>query len=309
MQSFFQTKTKKKRKPPLKSTRNRFAYSMLVPGFAFYIPFRFLSIVAIFLMSFISWKGYNLKTIEWVGLANFQRLFTDAIFWRSLWHSIQFVIVVVIVQTSFALLLAILLEQNIPLSKFIRGVYFMPTVLSLVVVGILFGFIFSPSNGILNKFLIMLGSENPPGWLADPNLALFVIMGITTWKEFGLSMFIFIAGLEAIPNDLFDAAKVDGANNFNIFRHIILPLLKETTTVVVVLTTINCLKVFDLIMVMTKGGPYYATEVLATRMYNQVFKNGNFGYGSSIAVILFSLTFVISLIQLKIRDRGEKIEY
>ncbi len=307
------TKPKKKhgktRIIKLKKMRNRFAYSMLIPGFAFYIPFRFLSIVAIVLMSFISWKGYSFKTIEWVGLSNYQRLFTDPIFWRSLWHSIQFVIVVVIVQTSFALLLAMLLEQNIPLSKFVRGVYFMPTVLSLVVVGILFGFIFSPSNGLLNKFLMMLGSENPPMWLADPKLALFVIMGITTWKEFGLSMFIFIAGLEAIPEDLFDAAKVDGASNFNIFRHIILPLLKETTTVVVVLTTINCLKVFDLIVVMTKGGPYYATEVLSTRMYSQVFKNGNFGYGSAIAIVLFVITFVVSLIQLKIRDRGEKIEY
>jgi ABC-type sugar transport system permease subunit len=300
---------KKKQTTTLQTKRNRFAYSLLVPGYLFFIPFRLLSIIAIFVMSFVSWKGYSFSTIKWAGLDNFTRLINDPIFWKSLWHTIQFVLIVVVVQTVLALFLAILLEQHLPLTKFIRGIYFMPTVLSLVVVGILFGYIFSPSSGVVNALLRTLGSEIQPHWLGDPKIALYLIMAITTWKEFGLAMFIFIAGLEAIPLDLFDAAKVDGANSWAILRNIILPLIKETTTVVVILTTVNCLKVFDLIWVMTKGGPFYATEVLATRMYTQTFNHGNFGYGSAIASVLFILTFVVSVIQMKVSRSGKEAIY
>ncbi len=297
------------RKYSLKAKQSLAAYSLLLPGLSMYIPFHFLPILGVILLSLISWKGYSFHTMQWVGLANYREILSDQRFWQALWHNIQFVLIVVAIQTMLSLFLAILLEQTLPLAKFFRGIYFMPTVLSLVVVGLLFSFVLSPSQGLLNTFLRMLGSQNPPAWLGDPKIALFVLMVVTIWKEFGLSMFLFIAGLESIPDELFDAAKVDGAGTWKVFTNIILPLIKETAYVVMIMATINCFKLFDLVRVMTKGGPFFATEVLATRMYTQSFKYGKIGYGSAIAVVLFLITFLISAIQFYFRSRGEKVEY
>lgn len=298
-----------KKELSLKQKQARTAYGLLVPGLSMYIPFHFLPILAVFLMSLVSWKGYSFSTIQWNGINNYKDILSDQLFWKALWHNIQFVIIVVVIQTLFALFLAMILEQNLPLSKFFRGIYFMPTVLSLVVVGLLFGFVLSPSNGLLNNFLRLVGTKSQPAWLGDPNIALFVLMAVTIWKEFGLSMFLFIAGLECIPEDLFDAAKVDGANRWQVFLRIILPLLTETIMVVVMMATINCFKLFDLIQVMTKGGPFFATEVLATRMYSQSFKYGKIGYGSAIAVVLFMITFSFSAVQFLLRNKKNQVEY
>jgi len=297
------------KKYSLRAKQSQAAYSLLLPGLSMYIPFHFIPILGVFFLSMVCWEGYSFHTMEWVGLQNYKDILTDEIFWQALWHNIQFVLIVVVIQTVFSLFLAILLEQSLPFSKFFRGIYFMPTVLSLVVVGLLFSFVFSPSQGLVNTLLRMMGSENPPVWLGDSKIALFVLMGVTVWKEFGLSMFLFIAGLESIPDELFDAAKVDGANIWNVLSDIILPLIKETAYVVMIITTIGCFKLFDLVRVMTKGGPFFATEVLATRMYTQSFRYGKIGYGSAIAVVLFLITFMISAILFFIRTRGEKVEY
>jgi ABC-type sugar transport system permease subunit len=177
-------------------------------------------------------------------------------------------------------------------------------------VSILFSFILSPAQGLLNTLLRDIGLRDlQPKWLGDPNLALYVLMGVQIWKEFSLSMFLFIAGLEAIPEELFDAAKVDGATPWDTLWRIVIPLLRETNTVVVILTTIVCFKLFDLIIVMTGGGPFFATEVLTVRMYYQAFKFSRMGYGSAIAVVLFLITFAVSALQFWLRTRGEQVEY
>jgi ABC-type sugar transport system permease subunit len=294
----------------LRSQRTLTAYLLLAPGLALYIPFHFLPILAVFFMSFLEWKGYSFATMKWAGLANYAALFKDKFFWRALGHNLQFVIIVVVVQTVLALALALVLEQKFRGSTFFRGVYFMPTVLSLVVVGILFSLMLSPSQGLVNAFLRAIGlGRIQPIWLGDPKLALYVLMGVHIWKDFGLSLFLFIAGLEAIPDDLFDAAKVDGARPKDIIFRIIIPLLNETTTVVVILITIVCFKVFDLVVVMTGGGPFFATEVLSVRMYYQSFKYGRMGYGSATAVILFLFTFAVSAAQSWLRSRSQRVEY
>jgi ABC-type sugar transport system permease subunit len=294
----------------LRSQRSLTAYLLLLPGLIFYVPFHFLPILGILFLSLMDWKGYSFATMKWAGLANYATLFKDRFFWRALGHNVQFVVIVVVVQTVFALALALILEQKFPLSTFFRGVYFMPTVLSLVVVGILFSLILSPSQGLVNTFLRAIGLGNiQPIWLGDAKLALYVVIGVHIWKDFGLSLFLFIAGLEAIPDELFDAAKVDGATPWDIIFRIIIPLLRETTTVVVILITIVCFKLFDLIVVMTGGGPFFATEVLSVRMYYQSFKFSRMGYGSAIAVVLFLITFTVSALQSWLRSRGERVEY
>jgi ABC-type sugar transport system permease subunit len=294
----------------ISTQRSLTAYLLLLPGLIFYVPFHLLPILGVFFFSLLDWKGFSFATMKWVGFENYAKLLGDKFFWGALKHNIQFVVVVVVVQTVVALGLAIVLEQKFRLSTFFRGVYFMPTVLSLVVVGILFSFILSPSQGLINVFLRNIGlGKIQPVWLGDPKLALYVLMAVHMWKEFGLSMFLFIAGLEAIPEELFAAAKVDGASPWDVIWRIIIPLLRETITVVVILSTIVCFKLFDLVVVMTGGGPFFATEVLSVRMYFQTFKFNRMGYGSSIAVILFVITFAVSAVQFWLRTRGEKVEY
>ncbi len=290
--------------------RSLTAYLLLLPGLVFYIPFHFLPILGVFFFSLFDWKGYSFATMKWVGLGNYAALMDDRFFWGALKHNFHFVVVVIVVQTVSALALALILEQKFHLSTFFRGVYFMPTVLSLVVVGILFSLILSPSQGLVNVLLRTIGlSDVQPVWLGDPTLAFYVLVFVHIWKDFGLSMFIFIAGLEAIPDELFDAAKVDGATSWDIIWRIILPLLRETTTTVVVLITIVCFKLFDLVIVMTGGGPFFATEVLSVRMYFQAFKHSRMGYGSAYAMVLFVITFAVSGLQLWLRGRGTKVEY
>jgi len=290
--------------------RNLTAYLLLLPGLIFYVPFHFVPILSVFFFSLFKWKGYSFATMKWNGLDNYLALTNDRFFWGALRNNIKFVILVVVVQTVFALALALILEQKFHLSTFFRGVYFMPTVLSLVVVGILFSLLLSPSQGLVNMILRNIGLENvQPVWLGDPTLAFYVLVFVHIWKDFGLSMFIFIAGLEAIPEELFDAAKVDGASPWDVIWRIIIPLLRETTTAVAVLITVTCFKLFDLVIVMTGGGPFFATEVLSVRMYFQAFKHSRMGYGSAYAMVLFLITFAVSSFQFWLRGRGEEIEY
>lgn len=290
--------------------RNLTAYALLAPGLLFYIPFHLFPIIAILLVSLFSWKGYSLTSLQWVGLQNYVRMAGDRFFWGALWNNVQFVIIVLIVQTSFSLALALILERKFRGSVFFRGVYFMPTVLSLVVVGILFSLILTPSSGLVNTALryIGLGSIQPK-WLGDANLALYVVIAVHIWKDFGLSLFLFIAGLEAISEEVIDAAKVDGASGAGIIFRIIIPLLGETTSVVMILITITCFKVFDLVVAMTGGGPFFATEVLSVRMYNQTFHYTRVGYGSAIAVVLFVITFAVSALQNWLRGRRGRVEF
>jgi len=302
--------TRRRSRTRISRQRTLTAYLLLLPGLIFYVPFHFLPIVGVFLFSLFDWKGYNFATMKWAGLGNYVALMDDRFFWGALKHNFQFVIIVVVVQTVVALALALILEQKFHLSTFFRGVYFMPTVLSLVVVGILFSLILSPSQGLVNVVLRTVGLEDvQPVWLGDPTLAFYVLVFVHIWKDFGLSMFIFIAGLEAIPDELFDAAKVDGASPWDVIWCIILPLLRETTTTVIVLITIVCFKLFDLVVVMTGGGPFFATEVLSVRMYFQAFRHSRMGYGSAYAVVLFLITFIVSGLQFWLRNRGAKVEY
>jgi raffinose/stachyose/melibiose transport system permease protein len=294
----------------LKSQRSLTAYLLLAPGLLFYIPFHFLPILGVIAFSLFKWKGYSFASMQWVGLENYSRMIGDKFFWNALGNNIKILIVVVIVQTTLALTLALILEQKFRGSTFFRGVYFMPTVLSMVVVGILFSLILSPTKGLMNALLRVIGLGHiQPAWLGEPNLALIVLMAVMVWKGFGLSLFLFIAGLEAIPDELLDAAKVDGASGWTIIWRVIIPLLRETTTVVVILITIGCFRVFDLVMSMTGGGPFFATEVLSVRMYNQTFDYNRVGYGSAIAVVLFIVTFSASVAQSWFRGRGGRVEY
>jgi raffinose/stachyose/melibiose transport system permease protein len=274
------------------------AIPFLAPALFFYAIFLLVPLLGTLALSVTDWSGINIADIEFVGLENFRALGGDDVFLQSLRHNLAFLVGSVALKTTVALALALALDQNLPFSNFFRGVYLMPTVISLVVVGIVFTLVLSPSLGLINPFLEAIGLGRFAGaWLGDPDLALPIVIAIDVWHGFGLYMFLFISRLIAIPQDLHDAAFVDGANGWQDIIHITLPLMKSMVAMVVLLASIEALKLFAIVYVMTKGGPNHATEVLSTWAYFQAFTANNVGYGSAILVVLLIITFVLAYIQ------------
>ncbi|CAA9558562.1 MAG: N-Acetyl-D-glucosamine ABC transport system, permease protein 1 [uncultured Thermomicrobiales bacterium] len=270
----------------------------LTPALLFYAVFLLLPLAGTIALSFTEWSGFNVADIEWVGLANFEELGNDPIFWQSLRHNLTFLFGSVVLKTAVALLLALALDQNLPFSNFFRGVYLMPTVISLVVVGIVFTLVLSPSLGLVNPLLEAIGlGDYTRAWLGDPDTVLPLIIVIDAWHGFGLYMFLFISRLIAIPQDLHDAAFVDGASGVQDILHITLPLMKSMVAMVVLLAAIESLKMFALVFILTRGGPNHASEVLSSWAYFQGFTANKVGYGSAILVVLLIITFILAYIQ------------
>jgi raffinose/stachyose/melibiose transport system permease protein len=274
------------------------AIPFLAPALVFYAIFLLVPLLGTLLLSVTDWSGFNITDIEFVGLDNFRTLGNDEVFWLSLRHNLTFLVGSVFLKTSVAMVLALALDLHLPFSNFFRGVYLMPTVISLVVVGIVFSLVLSPSLGLINPFLTAIGLERFAGtWLGSPQMALPIVIAIDVWHGFGLYMFLFISRLMAIPQDLHDAAFVDGANGWQDIVHITLPLMKSMVAMVVLLASIESLKLFSIVYVMTKGGPNHATEVLSTWAYFQAFTANKVGYGSAILVVLLVITFILAYIQ------------
>jgi raffinose/stachyose/melibiose transport system permease protein len=274
------------------------AIPFLAPALIFYSLFLFVPLVGTLALSVTQWSGFNFADIEFIGLQNFQGIAQDEIFWASLRHNVIFLGGSVAVKFSLALVLALALDQKIPLTNLFRGVYLMPTVFSLVVVGVVFRLALSPSLGLVNPFFEAIGLGALTGeWLGDPDRVMSVLILIDAWQGFGLYMFLFIARLVAISPELHEAAKIDGANSFQDIVHVTLPLLKPTAAMVLLLAAIDSLKLFAIVYVMTNGGPNHASEVLSTWAYFQAFTANKVGYGSAILVVLLLITFVLSYIQ------------
>jgi raffinose/stachyose/melibiose transport system permease protein len=274
------------------------AAPFLAPALIFYFLFLIVPLLGTVALSFTDWSGINFASIKFTGLANYQAMGDDPIFWLSLQHNVIFLVGAIVLRVSVALFLALALDQRVPFSNLFRGVYLMPTVISLVVVGVVFRLALSPSLGLMNPFLKAIGLDALAGdWLGDPDRVLPVLMLIDAWHGFGLYMFLFIARLAAISEELHEAAFVDGANGFQDIRYITLPLLRGTTAMVLLLAAIDSLKAFAIMYVMTNGGPNHGSEVLSTWAYFQAFTANKVGYGNAILVVLLAITFILSYIQ------------
>jgi ABC-type sugar transport system permease subunit len=282
------------------------ALPFLAPALFFYLIFLLVPLVGTLALSLTDWSGFNIADIQFVGLENFRALGGDEVFIQALRHNLTFLFGAVFLKTGIALLLALALDQRLPFSNLFRGIYLMPTVISLVVVGIVFTLVLSPSLGLINPFLKAIGLGQFAGaWLGNPRLALPLIIVIDVWHGFGLYMFLFISRLIAIPQDLHDAAFVDGANGWQDILHITLPLMKSMVAMVILLASIDALKLFAIVYVMTNGGPNHATEVLSTWAYFQAFTANKVGYGSAILVVLLVITFFLAYIQVT-RFQGQE---
>ncbi|MCK4542836.1 MAG: sugar ABC transporter permease [Spirochaetales bacterium] len=238
---------------------------------------------------------------EFIGFRNFVRLFSDTVFFKSIGNNFKFVLIVVPVQTTLALLLAIMVDKTRRFSNVFRMIYFMPVVVPMIVVSVIWYFMYNPSIGLINKGLsfISFGVLGKSLWLEGEKTALPAIMILSTWQGVGFQMVIYLAGLQDIPQSLYEAATVDGSSPWHTFWYITLPQLRNTTIFIVISTTILAFQLFTQVKVMTNGGPNDATSTTVLYIYNQGFKNLKVGYASAVSVVFILIVLVISLVQRK----------
>jgi len=250
-----------------------------------------------FYLSLTNWDGISAP--QFVGIANYIRLFKDRVFYTAIGNNLKWIVSFVTIPVIMGLVLAMALNSKIFGARVIKAAFFMPYILSFVVIGLIFGWMYHPAGGLLNSILKAIGlGWLTSGWLADPKLATWCIIAAALWRQVGYVMILYLAGLQAIDTSLVDAAKVDGSNNWQLFRHVILPQLSPVTAIVIIISIIDSLRSFDAVFIMTRGGPAGSTTVLAYFMYNEAFNNYNMGYGAAIAVCMFFITAIVIFIYL-----------
>jgi len=250
-------------------------------------------------ISFTQWD--NVSAPQWVGLQNYTRLFQDPLFQRSLVNNFIWLVVFVSIPMTAGLALAVALDRKLKFTRLYQSAIYLPLVLSLPVIGLMFTWFFKPDDGLVNAILgAVSGGRLSPGWLADPHFALAAVLTAAIWRHVGYVMVLYLAGLKGLDPAMREAAVVDGASEWQLFRRITFPSLKPVTVIVLVITIIESLRAFDLVYVMTNGleGPDHATEVLATMMFNAAIHNYQLGYGAAVAVVLLliSLAFIITYV-------------
>ncbi len=268
------------------------------------IGFGIFTFGAILYSLYLSFTDYEMfGTPEWVGLENYIKAFTnDEYFYQYFGNTFYFAIVLVPVVLVISLFLAILINKKVgKLTKAYRVALFLPSITSTVAVSMVWLWIFNPDMGILNNFLTAIGFHNPPMWLSDPEWSKPALIIMRVWQMSGYYMLLFLAGLQTIPETLYEAAEVDGASSWQRFTRITVPMLSNTTFVVVILLIIESFNMFESIFVMTEGGPLGSTSTIMYYIYEQGFMSYNMGYASALAWIFFALILVFTLIQFRFR--------
>jgi ABC-type sugar transport system permease subunit len=273
-------------------------YAWVAPAVAVFFIFTLLPLLVGFWLSFVDWDG--IATLRWVGFQNYVGVFHDTIFWQAIEHNAIYAVGTVLGKVGLALVLAVLLNQALPGRAIFRTALFLPVVLSFVVVGLLWNWIYNFNFGLVNGLLGAIGlSALKQQWLGNPSLALPALIVVDIWKWFGFHMVIFLAGLQSIPAELYEAARIDGANGWQSFWRVTLPLLRPVTMINVTLGTLGAFNVFDLIYVTTTGGPAYATNVAMMDIYTQAFQFYRFGYAAALSFVLLTLVSIIALVVLR----------
>lgn len=290
----------------------RLILPFVVPGLLMYGLFVLWPYTQALYVALTDWSGMTPEK-DFIGLDNFTRLFRDDRFWNALKHNIQLLIVLPLTIIPIALLFATLTTQKLGTvrgSGFYRFLFFAPEVLSVVVVGILWSFVYHPTIGLLNALLERVGLEAlTRTWLGSPSTVLWAIAGVIVWSGIGFFMIMFMAGIQGIPTDFYEAATLDGAGRWRQFRDITFPLLRNQLQVALVFLGIGALDMFALVQVMAEGGgPSRGADVVARYMYEAAFAQSRFGYATAMGVVLLVLTLVLSLITIKATTR-ERVEF
>ncbi len=270
------------------------------PAVLIYAVFLVGPTLAALAMSVTNWNGVS-NAAEFVGLANYQRLAADPIFRGSIGNNVEFTLIVLVAQTGLSLALALLLARTNRVSIFYRALYFVPTVLASVSVAIAWILMYDPSLGAVNLGLEAVGLDGlTRDWLGSRVLSLRSLAVIQFWQHTGQVMIVFIAGLQAIPQEMNEAAAVEGATTWQRFRYVTLPLLAPSTTIVVAYTTIQSFRAFDLVLTLTDGGPSNSTEIISTWIYHSAFRNYEFGYASAGSVLFLLILGAITWLQFRV---------
>jgi raffinose/stachyose/melibiose transport system permease protein len=269
----------------------------LLPALLVYGTYNIYGIFRTFYYSFMKWTGLSPK-MTFIGFKNYIDLFTDSNVWFALRNNLILVVVSIVVQISFGLILALIVNSKIKGSKLFRTIYFMPMLLSTVATGIIWLLMFDPYYGLINQVLIKVGfkSLEHMAWIGDYRTAMVAVLFVVCWQYIPQYMILLRAGLTNIAEEINEAATIDGANKFQLFKSITLPLLAPTIKTSAVLSLVGSLKYFDLVYIMTGGGPNGKTEVLATYMYKNGFESSNMGYASSVAAFMFIVSLIMVVI-------------
>jgi len=272
--------------------------------------FVYYPLIQTILGSLFEWMSYSPEH-KWVGLHNYVSVFTNKGFGRILFNNSIYAVISVICQVGISMVLAACLEEMFmrKFQGFFRTVLFLPSLISMSVIALLWKCIFNPNNGLINTFLIsVLGVTNLPTWLGDEQLAIFCCIFISQWQYVGYCVLLDLIGIQKIPQEIYESAVIDGAGSIKKFFYITLPMGKESILVTSILTLVGSYKIFTEIQVLTGGGPGRASEVLATAMYRAAFVNDEMGVASAYAVIIFTITLVLSLVQMKVSNTGKEAD-
>jgi raffinose/stachyose/melibiose transport system permease protein len=287
------------------SLRRWGTWAWVAPGLALLAVFVYYPVVENVRLSFFSWSTFS-PTPIFVGLDNYRAAADDPVFWRALLNNVYYSVVSLIFQVFLSLVLAALLEEAVGkrLRGVLRTIYFIPAAISITVAGILFSFIYNPQIGLLNRLLGAIGLDSwKHAWLGEEGTAIWGIIAMSQWQSIGYTAILFVVAIQRIPRELFEAARIDGAGAVRSFFTITIPMVREMTTLLVILTISGAFLVFNEVMVMTAGGPDNSSQVLNTLLYQSAFSRDNNGYAATIATVIFVITFVIAALQIAVSRR------
>lgn len=277
----------------------------LLPNLLGTIIFLLIPIFSSFILSFTNWD--LLSSIEFIGLENYIDILKDDVFYESLRHTLTFIVGYIPSVMIIALGLALILNKKLKGIVVFRALHFLPVITSWVAVSLIWMWLFNPEYGLINYGLSIIGITGP-AWLQDQNWAMIAVIITSVWKDIGFVMVIYLAGLQEIPKHYYEAAGIDGANKFQQFINITVPLLSPTTFFVLVISLINSFQVFDQVWIMTGGGPVGATSVLVEQIYKNAFRYYKMGYASAYSMILFAIIFTITYLQNRIEKKVNSYE-
>lgn len=280
---------------------------LLAPALAVYCLFAVYPMLNVVTLSFMKWNGLTADA-HFVGADNYIQVFTqDPVFWGAVRNTILWTVMSVIFPPAIGFALALALNQNIPVRGSLRALFYMPVIIAPIAVATMWRWMYDPFFGLFNAVLTLIGLQSLiPDWLGDRDVALYSMFLAYVWQTVGFSLVLFLAGLQGVSQTLIEASRVDGASRFQAFRHVTLPALGPSITIVLILSIINSLKAFDIVYGMTQGGPAQSTQMLALWAFTQAMQLGDFGRGAAISVVLLVITVAIVIPYLRWSQRRQE---
>lgn len=287
---------------PLKTSRIGFLFTL--PAILFFLAFILLPVASTFLLSFTHWKGFTLSDIKRAGLSNFIELFTDGIFFRSLGNTLIFVLVTTVLLNLFGFIGALVIDTGLRGTGFFKNAIFLPVLLSPIIIGIMWSRMLD-AFGIVNQLLKFLNVVRMPIlFLGDERIALYTVIGATIWQYTGYDMLLYYAGLQGVPHEQVEAATIDGAGPLAVKWNVVIPSLSPVIAVTMLLNMIGGFKVFDIVYIMTAGGPNNSSHVFATYLFQQAFRFNRMGLASVIAIVIIAFSITAAVFRLRIVRQG-----